>query len=111
MKIKRPEIFNARLKREAYDISDPRIADFLDLVSRDYPVRHACSMSGISHDTMRAWLKPSHPRYKPSLFKLFRASKEEGDRSYGRTTLRTHLWMRLSSRHPLALVPFLFPGS
>ena len=79
MKLKRPEIFNALLKREAYDISDPRIADFLDLVSRDCPVRHACLMSGISHDTMRAWLKPKGPRYKPDLFKLFQASKEEGE--------------------------------
>jgi hypothetical protein len=79
MKLKRPEIFNALLKREAYDISDPRIADFLDLVSRDCPVRYACLMSGISHDTMKAWLKPKGPRYKPDLFQLFRACKEEGD--------------------------------
>jgi hypothetical protein len=80
MKLKRPEIFNALLKREAYDISDPRIADFLNLVSRDYPVRHACSISGISHDTMKAWLKPKGPRYKPDLFKLFQTCKEEGDK-------------------------------
>jgi hypothetical protein len=80
MKLKRPEVFDALLKRTAYDISDPRIVEFLDLVSRDHPVRNACLLSGINHNTMKEWLKPNGARFKPSLFQLFQACKKTAER-------------------------------
>jgi hypothetical protein len=71
-------------QREAFNICDSRIQEFLYLVSSGHPVRSACRLSGISDNTMRAWLNPSNARYKPSLFKLFHACKKEGDNRWDR---------------------------
>jgi hypothetical protein len=76
--MKQPKLLALTVVQQEQDddfVSNQQINEFLYCISQSFSVKHACSMSGISYDSMLHWLNPNDQRARPNLQKLFQHAK------------------------------------
>jgi hypothetical protein len=75
--MKQPEVLQLTVIGNENDtyVPNAQVKEFLYCISRSFSVHHACSMAGISYQSMMTWLNPGHSSYKEGLNKLFQRAK------------------------------------